>query len=75
MQKAHSTLPEDNPIRIMIDKLINTNNSEAEFELIGKLKRDLMEPGRVYEAIVILLIELFKKKVTFDLFGKDYTKQ
>lgn len=34
-----------------------------------------MEPGRVYEAIVILLIELFKKKVTFDLYGKEYTKQ
>ncbi len=38
------------------------------------MKRDLEEPGRVYEAIVVLLIELFKKKVIFDLYGKEYTR-
>eukprot|EP00347_Sterkiella_histriomuscorum_P019022 403343267 len=68
--KARETLPEENLIRILIEKLFN----QERFSLITKFRIDLSNEDKVNEAILMLLIELMKKKITFDLFGKDFNK-
>eukprot|EP00347_Sterkiella_histriomuscorum_P018208 403346377 len=68
--KARETLPEENLIRILIERLFD----QERFSLITKFRIDLSNEDKVHEAILMLLIELMKKKITFDLFGKDFNK-
>lgn len=48
--------------------------NDDKFEIVAKFKEDLKEDQKVYAALVLLLKQLFKIKVTYDLFGKDYNK-
>ncbi|CDW89602.1 UNKNOWN [Stylonychia lemnae] len=71
LQRAQRILPEENLIRVLLERMFLNQN----FSLIQKFYKDLKDDYKVKDALQLLFIELLKKKISFDLFGKDFNKQ